>query len=675
MSSFDLLNLGTQSMLTNQSQLNTVGQNISNANTDGYSRQRVNQVSLEDRTGVFVNDIQRITDSFLTKQLWADQAVYSQTETFSNLANQVDDLLASGTSSVSNALDNFFGAMQSVVDSPLSMPSRELFIAETDSLVRRFNDLDSNVRRLDESVDTLMGSLADQVSVLASNVAGLNEQIRVAVTQGSGANELQDQRDLLIQDISELVGITVIEQSDSQLNLFVGNGQPLVVGGNSNQLMRVSGDAYSNQSELKLMIGGRLNDVTDEVSGGQIGGLLQYRDEVINEVRDQLGLLAISFAETMNQQHQSGMDLNNNLGENIFNDVNVSSAQFNRVTANADNLSGMNSATVLIEDVSQLHATDYELVYNGPNDISIIRNSDGVMFNSSDFTAETGATVSQGINAVDQGEIYFDPDKKAISVAFDGIKVTIETDTQLTTGDRFLLTPVRTGADDLQLKMVDAEKLALASPVRVTPDTTNDGTGIAYATVTDPTGLAFANSHSLTPPVDVVFNNTDPLTYTLYDISQPDNPQVLDLGAGPLANQTFVAGEEIQLEGFSVRIENTPKAGDRFRFEYNLDGFSDNRNALELSGLQNDSLTREGSYQDIYGGLVEWVGSRTATASIAVQANKAVLDTTVGAKASVSGVNLDEEAAKLVQYQQAYQASAQLIRVSQTIFDSLLSSI
>jgi len=156
----------------------------------------------------------------------------------------------------------------------------------------------------------------------------------------------------------------------------------------------------------------------------------------------------------------------------------------------------------------------------------------------------------------------------------------------------------------------------------------------------------------------------------------PNNPVLWVIGQGVMqSKRPFVSGGDIQLDGYTVSIDNLPSPGDRFSFGFNLDGVSDNRNALALSNLQQSNLFDRGSYQDLYGSLVEAVGTRTATANISEQANKAVLDTTAGAKASVSGVNLDEEAAKLVQFQQAYQASAQLIRVSQTIFDSLLNSV
>lgn len=236
-----------------------------------------------------------------------------------------------------------------------------------------------------------------------------------------------------------------------------------------------------------------------------------------------------------------------------------------------------------------------------------------------------------------------------------------------------MLQPVRNGADKMDFVLQDGRKLALASPIRITPNSSNQGNGIATVTVTDPNADAFATQGALTPELEVRFNSDT--TYTVYDVTGGKNPTPYDPGTGALANQPYVPGQAIRVDGYEITIVNAPKAGDRFGFEFNKDGFSDNRNALAVSGLQNAKLLDGGSYQDVYGSLVEEVGTRTATARIAAQANKSVLDSSVEAHSSVSGVNLDEEAAKLVQFQQAYQASAQLIRVSQTIFDSLLGSI
>ncbi|WP_372738837.1 flagellar hook-associated protein FlgK [Neptunomonas sp.] len=677
MSSFNLLNLGNQALRSNQSALATVGQNIANVNTDGYSRQIANFSTLPDQSGVQVDSVERITNQFLTQQLWSDLSSYNQTSTYADMSGELDNLLATNTSSVSNALDEYFSALQNVVDDPVSIPNRELFVAESDALVQRFNDLDAHINRQDSNINGILDDVASQINSLAGSIAELNDNIQTATSSGNPANELKDQREELTNQLSELVGVRVIEQGD-QFSVFIGNGQPLVVGTSASQMQSLQGDPDSSQNDLALVISGQKITVTDELSGGSIGGLLQYRNEALNSARDELGRMAIGFAESMNTLHSAGMDLNNELGGNLFNDVNSTALQSSRISSKSDNQSTLlkGSSGVEIKDISLLKASDYELTFDNDNSITLTRNSDGQQTRINQLSkvqpeapATSFTSISDAVAAVDEeNEYYFDSASKTLSFQVDGMKVTLNASSELVKGDTFLIQPVRTGAEDLTSKIQDGKKLALASPVRITADTDNQGSGVASVTVTKPNALMTSDATELNPPVDIVFNNTDPLAYTVYDMSEPSNPQLL-------SSANYEAGKAIELNGYEVVIDSLPTAGDRFSFTFNEDGVSDNRNALALSSLQQQDLFEGGSYQDLYGSLIERVGTSTSASRITMAANKAVLDSTVTAKSSVSGVNLDEEAAKLVQFQQAYQASAQLIKTSQTLFDTLLNSI
>jgi flagellar hook-associated protein 1 FlgK len=675
MSSYDLLNLGTQALNANSSALGTIGQNISNVNTDGYSRQEVYFNTVQYRSGVTVESIDRITDRFLTEQMWSDISTYNQSLTFSEFSDRLDNLLATDSTSVSAALDNFFSALQDVVDDPTSTPNRELFVASADALVQRFNNLDATLQTQNEAINDRVEDLSNQISTLTTNIADLNYKIKVGTVANQPTNELKDQREELINQLSEIVGVDVVEQEDSQLALYVGNGQPLVVGQTANTLTAIPGDPDASQVNLALSVQGREVDVTDQLSGGQLGGALKYREEALNEARDELGRIAVVFSESMNELHQSGIDMDNELGGLLFTDVNSASLQRTRILADSDNTSTLKDGLVEIQDISQLQASEYTLLYEGDNRITLTRESDGKVFRINALDEVTDAY------SVEQGNYYLNTSSNELTFGIDGMKVTLNTRQHMAIGDQFVIQPVRTGAEDLGLVVNDGDQLALASPIRVTTSTENEGTGVASASVTDFRALTFADDGELDPPLDIVFNNADPMQYTVYDMSDPDHPVPYqfdsdgDGTAETLQNITYEAGESIQLNGYEVTIKNLPQAGDRFSFTFNEDGISDNRVALALSDLQDSDLNIDGSYQDMYGTLVERVGTRTSTANITLQANKSVLTSTQEAKAGVSGVNLDEEAAKLVQFQQAYQASAQLISTSQTLFDTLLSSL
>lgn len=673
MSSFNLLSLGVQAAQANKTALSVVGQNISNVNTPGYSRQVANLETWSDQRGVKVESINRITDQFLTRQLWADTSTFNRSDLFSDMAGELDNLLATSSTSISTAMDDYFNALQNAVDDPTSLPNRELFVAESEALARRFNDLNTVVMRQNDTINASLESLADQVTVFAGEISGMNNKIRLEVTAGKHPNELLDQRDQLIEELAALIDIQVVDSGNEELSIFVGKGEPLVVGISASSMVSPLEDPDASKQGLALVVAGNLVDITESVQGGKMGGLLEYRDKVLDPAINELGRIAIAFSETMNNQHQTGMDLDGNLGSLLFTDVNNSTAMSNRLLANDGNVSEVESSYVKITDVSQLQASDYEITFNSADTLTIERLRDGQRITLNDLTQVASiAELSETADAY-----YANTDTGEMNIAIDGFQVSINVTSRFVTGDRFLIQPTRQGAADFGTVLNDGRQLALASPIRVETSPDNKGTGIADVNITDISSPTFSTQNgALLPPVEVVFSGGNPTTFTVYDISDPDTPVPIEItGLGPLKDQIYTAGQPIELDGYQIIIKNQPQAGDRFIFEYNTDGVSDNRNALALSNLQLDDTLEGGSYQDIYGRLIERVGTDTAVSVINRDASQSVLTSTQESKASLVGVNLDEEAAKLIQFQQAYQAAAQLISTSQTLFDTLLASI
>lgn len=678
--SFGLLNLGIQAAQANKTALSVIGQNISNVNTPGYNRQVANLATLPDQRGVEVDSISRITDDFLTRQLWADTATFSSSDIFESMASELDNLLASGTTSISTAMDDYFKALQNVVDDPTSLPNRELFVAESEALARRFNELNTVVVRQNERINQNISSLSQQVTTIGNNIADLNDKIRLETVAGKSGNELKDQRDQLIEQLSELVDVRVVAQDSGEYSVFVANGQPLVVGITSNEMVPILGDPDSTKDGVALVIAGNEVEVTSGISGGKIGGLLQYRDNILDPARNELGRIAVAFAETMNQQHQQGIDLDGNLGGLLFNDVNDASAMANRVLANKHNVSSLESSYVKIVDVENLIASDYEVHVGVDNAITIERLSDGTRITLDDMTAVTasGSNPTKPESALTEDRTYFfHPDSGTLHISLDGFTAELNVAGRFVENDRYLLQPTLNGAAEFGTVLTSGRQLAMASPVRISASPDNQGTGAVEVGITDINSPTFqATKGALNPPIDIVFNSGSPTTFTVFDMSTPSAPVPLELeSTGPLENQIYTAGQPIELDGYQITIVNQPVAGDRFSFSYNTGGVSDNRNALLMSNLQLEDTLEGGSYQDIYGRLIERVGTETSVATVSRQAAESVLTSTQESKASLSGVNLDEEAAKLVQFQQAYQASAQLISTSQTLFDTLLNSV
>ncbi|WP_151670526.1 flagellar hook-associated protein FlgK [Nitrincola schmidtii] len=675
---YGILNIGTQALKSNQSALSVVGQNIANVNTPGYSRQRAEFSSLSGIGGVEIANISRIADQFLTQQIYSDTSTFSRAQSFERLYNQLDNLLASDVTSVSIAMDKYFGALQTVVDDPISLPGRELFLAEADSLVRRFNDLGANLERQNRTVNGELESSIDQVNAIAQNIANLNDKLRIASAAGVQINELVDKREAELQRLAEYVDFTTIEQRGSNIvDVFIGQGEPLVIGQSANRLVATTDLNDSGRVNVALQTGTRsIIDVTDRISAGKIGGLIDYRSANLDRVRDEIGIIALTFAETMNQQHQKGMDLDGQLGGLIFN--NLTGERSDRLLASGKN-TGVASGSVSITDVTKLKASEYRVIFNESNGFNLVRESDGKIWNNNSLT-------NVAVNAVEaDGQFSRDTSTGELTIRIDGIEIKLNPATDFAFGDSYKIQAARSAASDLRLELNDARQLALANPVKVESGFNNRGTGVALVEVTDITSTSFAaQSGELTPPLQVVFSETaGSLTYSIFDVTDPNSPVLYEMEppippatSNPFAqDEPFTPGQSIELNGFKLTINNRPVMGDRFDIGYNTAGVSDNRNALAMSNLQQAKLLNGASYQDRYGQVVERVGSQTAVAQINSQSSKSVLDATIMQRDSIAGVNLDEEAAKLVQFQQAYIASSQIIRASQTIFDALISAV
>ncbi len=657
MSSFGLLNLGTQSLQANQTALSVTGQNISNVNTEGYSRQRPVFQSREGVSGVVINDIDRIADAFLNKQIWGDSAGYNSSLTFEAFANELDNLMAGEATSISTAMDNYFGALQTAVDDPVSLPNRELFIAQAEALVQRFNDLDANIRRQNDTINGRLESSVAAINTISSHIAELNDDIRIAQASGSVPSELLDQRDAKLEELSQYISFTTLDQASGEVSVFIGNGQPLVVGMRASPLTTVLSPADSSQLNVAISINGNVSDISNQVSGGQVGGLMDYRDKVLNKTLDELGRIAMVFVDSMNEQHQMGMDFDGNAGGLLFTDINSGAARTSRFLSERDNTSSATGG-VTINDVSKVQATEYELIFNSDSSFTLIRKNDGMRWNQSTLTPTDPPT--------DDGQFSLDSTTGELSLRIDGFTLDIDANPAFVVGDKFLIRPTRNAASEIDTVISSAQQLALAAPLAVSANVANTGTGTVSVTITDKDYADISTAPGeLTPPLELSFtaDASGVLSYVLTDAE------------GDSATGLYQAGEPIALQGYEIVIRNLPKVTDRFSINLNTGGISDNRNALLMSDLQFSKTISGASYQDKYGQVVERVGTQAAVAQLNSQSSKSVLDINKETRAAISGVNLDEEAAKLVQFQQAYQASAQLIRAAQTIFDTLLQSV
>lgn len=667
MSTFNLLSLGTQAVRANQTALGVVGQNISNVSTEGYSRQVVHFNSVVP-SGVKIEDIERVTNGFLTQQYWTDNSNYAASNIYTDMSLEVDNLLGQELTSITTAMDLYFGTMQNAVDDPTSMAHRELLLQQSETLTGRFNNLYENVNEQHSKINYRLNVAAGDINAYANSIAELNGQIRMMTLSGDSPNELMDQRDQTIAELAKLTDLQTIEGEDGMIDVRIANGQPLVVGLRSNEVYTERDSMDPAGLNLYINISGTVTEISEQVSGGEIGGLLNYRDEVLNPTLNELGRIAISFASSMNQTQNQGMDLNNELGANLFNDVNSTYAARQRVQGHADNRGVYPTAQVEITDLSKLKADEFELEWTSEEEFRLTNITTGQVYTQDDLQRVQQPTSPH----VTEGSYYLSDTQLVMELG--GVRLTMDTNNRFVPGDKFRIQPTRTGAEQISTDMSDPRKLAFASPVRINTGSDNVGTGEVSVKVTDVENYTFTGQRqALSPPVQIVFSGNDPMTYTAYDMTDPSSPQPLDVGNGPIQDVEYQAGKAIDLGGYEATIVNQPEPGDTFSFEYNTDGFSDNRNALELSDMQSADLLDSGSYQDTYSSLLERVAGTTARSRIVTESQQTVLQATIEARSSVSGVNMDEEAARLVQFQQAYQAAAQIISVSQELFDTILN--
>lgn len=663
----NLLGIGISGLLVHQRAIGTTGNNITNANVPGYSRQRVIFDTQSEQlmgagymgTGARVTDVERIVNQFMINQLRLDTSNFRQMEVLASNFSQLDSLLANESTGIAPALQEFFAALQQSSQDPTSTPVRQVVLSSAGSLAERFNALYSALQTQDMNINRQLDSAAKQITSLGQSLAELNADI---AEQGRGGgqtgqpNALLDKRDELLLQLSELVGVKVTTEANGVVNVYMGNGQALVIGNHANALTTQPSRDDPRRQDLVFSAGATSQSVSKFLDGGVVGGLLDYREQSLDVAYNTLGRLAMTLADTFNSQQQVGLDLNGHFGSNLFTDINHAATQLNRAIPATSN--GDARLSVFIDDSSALTTSDYQLNIGAGGSYTLVRLSDGVQ-------VDTGTDVND--------------------IAIDGFQISLSSGT-LQAGDSFRIAPTRTGAQDIGVVLHDPVELAFAQPIRSDASLDNQGSGVISPgqtlAVHDASGALqslFATPEQLSPPLLVRF--TSATAYEILDNSDPANPVALT----PPQTGTFTPGQTNtvtvtdSVSGDAVyrfELSGNPASGDTFTIDYNTNGSSDNRNALAMAELRlSDTVGGRMDYESAYGQLVEQVGTNTAKFKINRDAADTLVSQAQANRDAVSGVNLDEEAANLIRFEQAYNASAQVITIARSLFDSLLGAL
>lgn len=671
----DLLSIGLSGLRSSQTSLTVTGHNITNVNTPGYSRQQsVQQTGIPQYSGAGyigsgsqVVDVRRLASDFLFSQVRTATSQANELNAFQGQIEQLDSLLSDTTTGISPALQKFFAALQTAAANPSATEGREALLAEAQGISKSFNTLYDQLDKQNSLINQQLGSLANQVNSLASSVASYNDAIAKAKAAGGQPNDLIDAREETIRKLSELIGVQAVPQDDNTVNLFIGTGQPLVVGNTTSALQVVPGTSDPTRFQVQLVSGSSVQTITNQISGGQMGGLIAYRDTALDASYNKLGQIALTFADAVNKQLGQGLDLAGNAGSKLFGDINDPTITALRVLAQSTN-TGTVSPNLNITDTSKLGASDYRLEYDGSN-----------------FTARR-LSDNAAINVTVTGTGPYTLSFADGSGADQGFQVTMNS--LPPAGDGFTLQPTRRGAADIDTVLTKADQLAFAGTARSEATTNNRGSGAigqpkltngpSPVVVSDLQNLFGANG--LTLSFDAATNSltgTLPPGATLSYVS----PSTTGLTSGQTNTMRLDYTDPGTGNSYSYEftLSGVPQAGDSFTLGMNSKGISDNSNALALSALQSKATvggtgSTGASFNDAYGGLVERIGTLTAQVRNNADASITVLKQAQDSRDSLSGVNLDEEAANLIQFQQYYSASAQVIQVARSLFDTLIGA-
>lgn len=685
-----ILDVGVSGLRVNQAALQVTGNNIANADDASFTRQSVQFTPNPEQftgggfigSGSTISSINRVSDEFVLKQIRLDTSNYFNLASFGNNIEQLDSLLAGELSSLGPGITALFKAVEVGAEDPTSIPARQLVLSESQGLVERLHTLYDRLQQQSNAVDDQLSSLTAQVTSLSIGIAELNESIARELAGGSGPkpNGLLDKRDELVRQLSEIVSVSVTQSNDGAINVFVGSGQPLVVGSVAAGLGTQPSALDSEITDITYIgVSKQAIPVTSSISGGSLGGLLRFREETLEPTLNALGRISLAITDSMSQQNKQGLDLEGNVGSSIFQDINtqVSMAERSKTLT----LGSTTNLNVMVNDISKLSIDNYKLtITNGtaPAQANLVNQT------TNEIISGTFVLTDIDANPATPDVNLFTPTDPSKA---EGLAIYVNTGT-LATSESFFIRPTRNAARDVETQMNRPQELAFAAPVSTTTPLTNIGGGtISPGNVLEAvdrfgnTSPAFSTPGALTPPVLIRFTSA-----TSFDVLDNTNPSAPVALVPAMTGITFTPGQSnpvfpaasgsANYMGYQVNLAGSPASGDVFTVGFNSTGISDNRNGIALGQIRTTGIIDNGDldFEDSYGRLVERLGAETAQNRISSESSLSLLQASTANRSSVSGVNLDEEAANLIKFEQAYNASAQVINVARQIFNTLLSS-
>jgi flagellar hook-associated protein 1 len=631
----DLFSITTSALQAFQQAIAVTSNNIANANTPGYADENIilsaalpqgaSGVAIGD--GVDVQGVTRSVDELNNSQLNSSQSTLGSLDSLQTYTNQLDNIIGTTAGGLTTAMQSYYSAWSTVADDPTSTSARQALIGDAQSVATSLQTTNTQLQTLNTGINSGITSDVTQINTLTASIASLNQQISVSTGENSGQqpNELLDQRDTAISSLSKLVGISTTTDGNGAVNVFIGNGQPLVLQGVVTKLTTVPNQYNATQLDVATA-SNPTSSISSQITTGDLGGLLTARTTAVDPAINAIGQIATGLSVTANAQQNSGLDLNGALGANLFT---VGSPQ---VVASSYNTSTVSATVspVTSANVGALTSDNYLIAYNN-GAYSVTDTSTG--------KSAAGATVTGN------------------TIAVGGLTVTLSGTPNA--GDTFLLEPTAAAAGGFAVSLTNPSQIAAAGAVAASASGTNTGSGaISSGTVVDPTNA------NLLATATIKFTSA-----TTYSINGVGNYAYTSGGTIPPTTATQ--------DGWQVQITGTPATNDVFTVQANTSGTGDNRNALAAAAGQTTGVLSGGttSIDGATSALVTNIGSQAQQVNTSQTAQTAINTQALANVQSVSGVNLDEEAANLLKWQESYQASAQALQIGNSVFTSLLAAI
>lgn len=644
-----------QGLNYSQSALSVVSNNISNSAVPGYTREAVTNVDFGGGAGSTLVGA-RQTSIYLNENLLAAQASASEQGSLSQNATQLNQILASssatGSSStiatdIGGAIQNFFSSVNALATSTgdATNAARSSVLTNANVLTAQFSSVGTQLNNLSSQIEQNITSDIGSINDLASQIATVNKNIQASQGQTltQPPNQLMDQRDQLLQQLSKLVSVTTVPQSDGTYSVFIGQGQALVLGNDSQTLQ--SAPKVNDPSKTILSYSspnGPIAIPDSQVVGGELGALVQFRAQTLVPVAQSLGQLSASFALTINNQLALGKDAVGNFGAAMFKLPLIPSTAATTNTGNG-------ALSVTMTDAKQTRPSDYQVQYDGTQ-YKITRLSDG--------TAGVGTTGSVLADTTRYSDLTTTP------ATVDGLQFSLSG--TMNAGDSIIVYPYTQNVGGVSVVMTDPRTIGAAggnngvtsNTASVSSSNTNLGTGTLA--ITGINGALAVNLPLTTATIQFVDS-------THYKVEQ---------GSNGFGASTLISNNQVSVNGITLLLSGIPAANDTFTVSSNLTGVGDNTNAVALHALQTaqtllGGTTNFSSYYSSIAGTVGLAGQQYKATS---QAALFSLTSATNAQQTISGVNLDEEASNLLNYQRQYQAAAKVIQVSSSLFQSILQA-